>query len=390
MKRKRFSEEQIIGVLKEAEAGAKTADLARRHGVSEATIYNWKAKYGGLEVSEARRLRELESENAKLKRLLADAMLDQAALKDLLGKKVVTPAAKREAVAHLQACHGMSERRACRVIDADRKSVRYRSIRDDDGALREKLRELANQRRRFGYRRLHILLRREGVMINRKKTQRLYKEEGLAVRRRRSRKRAVGNRAPAPVLALPNQRWSLDFVHDQMASGRRFRVLNVVDDVTRECLAAVPDTSISGHRVVRELTQLIAQRGKPGMIVSDNGTELTSNAVLAWCGQIGVEWHYIAPGKPMQNGYVESFNGRMRDELLNETLFMSLAHARVEIAAWIEDYNRERPHSSLGYATPAAFAAELDKQWPASLRPTGSATQPIASTALMRKTTARL
>ncbi|MEG4087639.1 IS3 family transposase [Microcoleus sp. POL10_C6] len=390
MIRARFSEEQIIGVLKEAEAGAKTADLARRHGVSEATIYNWKAKYGGLEVSEARRLRDLESENARLKRLLADAMLDQAALKDLLAKKPLTPAAKREAVAHLQACPGMSERRACRVIDADRKSVRYRSTRDDDTALREKLRGLANQRRRFGYRRLHILLRREGVMINRKKTQRFYKEEGLAVRRRLSRERAVGTRAPAPVLALANQRWSLDFVHDQIASGRRFRVLNVVDDVTRECLVTVPDTSISGHRVVRELTQLIAQRGKPGIIVSDNGTELTSNAVLAWCGQNGVEWHYIAPGKPMQNGYVESFNGRMRDELLNETLFMSLAHARVEIAAWVEDYNRERPHSSLGYATPAAFAAELNKQWPASLRPTGSAPQPIASTALMRKTTARI
>lgn len=186
----------------------------------------------------------------------------------------------------------MSERRACRVIDADRKSVRCRSARDDDAGLREKLRELANQRRRFGYRRLHILLRREGIMINRKKTQRLYKEEGLAVRRRRSRRRAVGTRAPAPVLALPNQRWSLDFVHDQMASGRRFRVLNVVDDVTRECLAAVPDTSISGRRVVRELTALIERRGKPVMIVSDNGKELTSNAVLAWCGELGVEWHY--------------------------------------------------------------------------------------------------
>lgn len=167
-------------------------------------------------------------------------------------------------------------------------------------------------------------------------------------------------------------------------------MLNIVDDVTRECLRAVPDTSICGRRVVRELAGLIAERGKPGMIVSDNGTELTSNAVLAWCGEIGVEWHYIAPGRPMLNGFCESFNGRMRDELLNETLFTSLTHARVEIAAWMDDYNRERPHSSLGYATPAAFAAELDKQWPASLRPTGSATQPIASTALMRKTTARL
>ena len=284
----------------------------------------------------------------------------------------------------------MSERRACRFIDADRKSVRYRSIRDDDAGLRERPRELANQRRRFGYRRLHILLRREGIMINRKKTQRLHREEGPAVRRRRSRRRAVGTKAPAPVLALANQRWSLGFVHNQMTSDRRFRVLDVVDDVIWECLAAVPDTSISGRRVVRELTELIAQRGRPGMIVSDNATELTSNAVLAWCGQMQVEWYYIAPGRPMQSGYVESFNGRMRDELLNETLFLSLAHARVEIAAWVEDYNRERPHSALGYATPAAFAAELNKQWPASLRPTGSATQPIASTALMRKTTARL
>ena len=290
----------------------------------------------------------------------------------------------REAVAHLQACHGMSERRACRVIDADRKSVRYRSIRDDDGALREKLRELANQRRRFGYRRLHILLRREGVMINRKKTQRLYKEEGLAVRRRRSRKRAVGTRAPAPVLALPNQRWSLDFVHDQMASGRRFRVLNVVDDVTRECLAAVPDTSICGKRVVRELADLIAVRGKPAMIVSDNGTELTSNAVLEWCGTAKIDWHYTAPGKPTQNAFVESFNGRMRDELLNETLFTSLDHAREKIAAWAWDYNNQRPHSSLGYATPAAFAAELKKQGAASLRIAGGyATQPLASPAHM-------
>ena len=303
---------------------------------------------------------------------------------------MVTPAVQREAVAHLQACHGMSERRACRVTGADRKSMRYRSQRGDDAEVREKLRELAQQRRRFGYRRLHILLRREGVMINRKKTQRLYREEGLMVRRRRNRRRAIGARAPAPVLALPNQRWSLDFVHDQMASGRRFRVLNIVDYVTRECLRAVPDTSISGRRVVRELSDLIEERGRPGMIVSDNGTELTSNAVLAWCGEVGVEWHYIAPGKPMQNGYVESFNGRMRDELLNETLFLDLDHARTVIAAWAEDYNQARPHSALGYETPAAFAAELHKQWPVQLRPSGSAAQAIAYTALMRNKAAGL
>ena len=185
--------------------------------------------------------------------------------------------------------------------------MRYRSRRDDDGDLRSRLRELAQQRRRFGYRRLHILLRRDGILINRKKTQRLYREEGLTVRRRRGRRRAVGARAPAPVLALPNQRWSLDFVHDQLATGRRFRVLNIVDDVTRECLRAVVDTSISGRRVVRELADLIAERGAPKMIVSDNGTELTSDAVLAWAGDVGVEWHYIAPGKPTQNGFVESF-----------------------------------------------------------------------------------
>lgn len=163
----------------------------------------------------------------------------------------------------------MSERRACMVVGADRKSMRYRSCRADDGDLRQRLRDLAQQRRRFGYRRLHILLRRDGITINRKKTQRLYRKEGLTVRRRRGRRRAVGARAPAPVLALPNQRWSLDFVHDQLATGRRFRVLNIVDDVTRECLRAVVDTSISGRRVVRELADLIVERGSPKMIVSD-------------------------------------------------------------------------------------------------------------------------
>ena len=301
MKRKRFTEEQIIAVLREHEAGAKTADLARRHGVSEATLYNWKAKYGGLDVSEARRLKALEDENRKLKKLLAELMLDNAALKELLTKNG-RARRKREAVAHLRSALEMSERRACSIVTADRTMIRYRSQRPPDTELRTRLRELANQRRRFGYRRLFILLRRKGEPSGINRIYRLYREEGLTVRKRRARRRAVGTRTPIMVEAKVNARWSLDFVHDQFAPGRRFRILNIVDDVTRECLAAIPDTSISGRRVARELTALIETRGKPGMIVSDHGTEFTSNAILGWATDHQVEWHYIAPGKPMQNG----------------------------------------------------------------------------------------
>ncbi len=272
---------------------------------------------------------------------------------------MVGPAAKREAVAHLRSVLEMSERRACTIVAADRKMIRYRSRRPPDVELRARLRDLANQRRRFGYRRLFILLRQEGESSGINRIFRLYQEEGLTVRKRRARRRAVGTRAPILIEAKVNARWSLDFVHDQFALGRRFRILNIVDDVTRECLAAIPDTSISGKRVARELTGLIGRRGKPRMIVSDNGTEFTSNAILGWTKDHGVEWHYIAPGKPMQNGYIESFNGRMRDELLNESLFIDLHQARQLIDAWATDYNTARPHSSLGYKTPAAYADTL-------------------------------
>ena len=272
---------------------------------------------------------------------------------------MVGPAVQRDAVAHLQAVMGLSERRACSIVGADRKMVRYRSGRPPDIELRARLRDLANERRRFGYRRLFVLLRREGEASGINRFHRLYRDDGLSVRKRRERRKAVGTRAPIPVEAKPNARWSLDFVHDQFANGRRFRILNVVDDVTKECLGAIPDTSISGKRVARELTAIIERRGKPGMIVSDNGTEFTCNVMLAWCNDSTVEWNFIAPGKPMQNGFIESFNGRMRDELLNETLFVDLDQARRKIAAWAADYNLQRPHSSLGYLTPVAFAANL-------------------------------
>jgi putative transposase len=226
------------------------------------------------------------------------------------------------------------------------------------------MKKVASERRRFGYRRIHLMLQRQGIAMNHKKLRRLYREEKLQVRRRGGRKRALGTRRPILLPDGINQRWSLDFVSDAFTDGRRFRVLAVVDDYSRECLALVADTSLSGHRVTRELDALIRLRSKPTTVVSDNGSELTSMAVLKWCQETGVGWHYIQPGKPMQNGFVESFNGSFRDECLNETLFSSLTEARAQITAWKEDYNRNRPHSSLGNLTPSEFAMKmaLEKQ----------------------------
>ena len=269
---------------------------------------------------------------------------------------MVTPVVKRHAVAHLGQLFEVSQRRACQVISADRTSTRYRSVRPDDAALRARLRELAALRRRFGYRRLQLMLRREGTFVNQKKIRRLYREEHLQVRRRGGRKRALGTRAPLVLPQGPNQRWSLDFVSDTLTDSRRFRMLAVVDDFTRECLALVADTSLSGVRVGRELDAIIARRGRPMSIVSDNGTELTSMAILSWSQETQIDWHYIAPGKPTQNAFIESFNGRLRDELLNETLFESLAHAREALAIWRDDYNTVRPHSAIGNMPPAVYA----------------------------------
>jgi putative transposase len=285
---------------------------------------------------------------------------------------MVTSAQRREAVAHLITAHQMSERRACRTAGIDRPLVRYRSRKADDGALRERLKALAHVRRRFGYRRLHVLLRREGWAVNRKRVQRIYQDERLMVRKRGGRKRALGLRAPMKAPDRPNACWSLDFVHDQMTDGRRFRILGVVDECTRECLALVPDTSISGARVARELSRIIAWRGKPEAILSDNGTELTSNAILSWADDRRVEWRYIQPGKPSQNAFAESFNARLRDELLNETLFRSLIHARLTLDAWRDDYNLQRPHGKLGWLTPAAYAARWRNNEELERRPSGA------------------
>ncbi|WP_225158533.1 MULTISPECIES: IS3 family transposase [unclassified Bradyrhizobium] len=307
MKRSRFSEEQIIGILNEHEAGVSVAELCRKHGVSDASIYKWKAKFGGLEVSEAKRLKTLEDEKHAAETAAGRLYAGLCSVEGPLGKEMVTPAAKRKAVAHLVDSHGMSERRACKAIGCCRMTIRYRTTRADEAGVRQRMRAIALERRRFGYRRLHALLKLEGYLINHKKMFRLYREERLAVRRRGGRKRAIGTRAPMMVPMAPNDRWSLGFVSDQLTDGRRFRILTVVDDCTRECLALVADTSLSGTRVARELDRLVMERGRPKMVVSDNGSEFTSNAILTWADQSRVAWHYIASSKPRQNAFIESF-----------------------------------------------------------------------------------
>ncbi len=273
----------------------------------------------------------------------------------------MTPAVRFDAVRRAIAGHGLSERRACRLLGVDLSSFQYEQSGSDDAAVWTRLRELANERRCFGYRRLAILLRREGRAINLKRVHRLDEEERLMVRKRGGRKRALGTRAPATIPQGPNQRWSLDFVSDALDDGRRFRVLNVVDDLSRECLAWVVDTSSSGTRVVHESEALMARRGEPLMIVSDNGTELVSQAVLRFNAATRIEWHYIAPGKPIQNAFVESFNGRLRDECLNEHVFSSPAEARRIIENWRIDYDTLRPHTSLGGLAPSVFASRSDQ-----------------------------
>lgn len=270
---------------------------------------------------------------------------------------MTTVAARRAAVEQVRLSHaGVSERCTCRYLGHARSSQRYRSRRPADTELREQLRALAEQRPRWGWRRLHVLVGRAGVVVNHKRLRRLYREEGLLVRRRRRRHRSVV-RQPMVAPERRGQRWSLDFVHDVLASGRRFRTLNVVDDFTRECVTVEVDTSLPSERVIRTLEVAALEYGWPEVLTLDNGPEFTSRAFDAWAYAKGVKLDFIQPGKPVQNAYVESFNGRLRDECLNGSWFRTLEDARQTIEQWREDYNQVRPHSALGDRTPSEYAA---------------------------------
>lgn len=271
---------------------------------------------------------------------------------------MVSPQQRREAVDLVRSQTALSVRRACGLMGLSRSVLRYLPRANGTGELRERITALAIARRRFGYRRIHVLLRREGWRINHKRVYRLYTEAGLAVRKRTRKRIAPHGRQPLTLPDTPNQVWSMDFVADGLSNGRRLRCLTIVDDFTKESVGIEVDTSITGMRVARMLTVLKDRRGLPQVIRCDNGPEFAGKILDAWAYENGVALRFIEPGKPVQNAYIESFNGRFRDECLNEHWFSSLHEARVLIERWRRDYNEVRPHSALTYQTPAQFAAE--------------------------------
>ncbi|HMN20916.1 MAG TPA: IS3 family transposase [Ottowia sp.] len=359
MRKSKYSEEQIIGFLRQAEAGMPVAEICRKSGFSDATFYKWRSKFGGMEASDAKRLRELEAENAKLKKLLAEAHLDMHALKSVLGGKALAPQVKREAIAQMVNEHHLSERRACGLVGLSRDS--YRHPPELDAATREladRIVEIAQVRRRFGYRRIHDMLRPDFPGVNHKRVYRLYSAANLAVRKRKKVKRPINERVPLQLAKTVNEVWSMDFVSDSLSTGRRIKCLAVADDFSHECVSICVDWGISGQYVTRLLDQAALFRGYPLAVRTDNGPEFTSRAFIAWVQQHHIRHLLIEPGKPMQNGYIESFNGKFRDECLNEHWFQSLQQARQTIATWRRDYNEVRPHSSIGRIPPAQFAEQ--------------------------------
>ncbi|WP_413462954.1 IS3 family transposase [Leptospira noguchii] len=350
--KKRYSEEQIHKVLKESESGVSTPEICRKHGISGNTFYRWRSKYGGMELSELKRMKTLEEENGKLKKLYAEA-LELEAIKMLLGKKVVSREQKQEAIMLIKPKLG--ERKSCRLLKVSRTGFRNRfKFFDKDKELKERIRELAYKYKRAGYRQIHDFIRKE-ARVNHKRIYRLYVELGLKYRIKQRRKRLPLPTVPKLLPGAFGERWSMDFMSDSLYSGRRFRILNIIDDYGRLAIATQPEFSIPSERVVRILNEVIEVYGLPKQIVVDNGPEFTSKSFLKWTQEKGIDIHFTTPGKPTENAFIESFNGKMRNECLNENWFKNIEEARRLVEDWRNFYNSERPHSSLGGRTPEEY-----------------------------------
>ena len=334
MRKSKFTEEQIIGFLKQAEAGMAVAEICRKGGFSDATFYKWRAKFRrhrsfGCEAAARVGGGELPAEEAAGRGAPGHACAEERSR-----GKAIAPQAKREAIGRLVREHGLSERRACRLVGLSRDSYRHPPQPSaQEEALKQEIVAVAHQRRRFGYRRVHDMVRKQFPGVNHKRVYRLYRAANLAVKKRRKVRRAPSERLPLGVATRVNEVWSMDFVSDSLASGRRLKCLTVADDFSHEAVDIAVDFGISGRYVIRLLDQAARLRGYPKAVRTDNGPEFTCRAFIAWTQAHGIEHLLIQPGRPMQNGYIESFNGRFRDECLNEHWFENLQQARQVIAA---------------------------------------------------------
>ncbi|MEL6676861.1 MAG: IS3 family transposase [Bacteroidota bacterium] len=361
MKKSRFTESQIVKILKQHEAGMKVSDLCKEHGISQGTFYNWKNKYGGMDASMVKRLKELEEENRKLKQMYANLSLENHAMKDLIEKKPLSPDQKRSSVAYLQSEHGLSLRKSCRIVNLSSSVYYYQPKERNDHVLINALSDSSDQHPRYGFKKLFNMLRNQGFGWNHKRVYRVYRQLGLNLRRKRKRRIPARVKEPLVWPIGPNITWSMDFMHDSLSYGKTFRTLNVIDDFNREVLNIVIDTSIGSKRVVRELDQLIEWRGKPKQIRVDNGPEFLAIVMDQWCQKHGIDLLLIRPGKPTENSYVERFNRTSKEEVLSAWLIESLSQARALTQEWIWHYNHQRPHESLGNMTPRAFVLKYGK-----------------------------
>ncbi|AZR22575.1 IS3 family transposase [Xanthomonas vasicola] len=362
MRKSKFTESQIVATLKQVEGGRQVKDVCRELGISDATYYVWKSKYGGMEAADVQRLRDLETEHSKLKRMYAELAMENHALKDVIAKKPVDPAHKRPLLAWLVEQHGWSERRACAVVGVARSTARYRRRPDRDEEVIALLSELAERFPERGFGKLFQIIRRRGHVWNHKRVWRVYCLMKLN-QRRRSRRR-VPTRHPQPLACgeRPNAGWSIDFMSDALWDGRRFRTFNVIDDFSREALAIEVDLNLPAARVIRTLERIAAWRGYPAKLRLDNGPEFVALALAEWAERKGIALDFIEPGRPMQNGFIERFNGSYRRGVLDMHLFRTLSEVRQQTEHWLADYNQQIPHDSLGGLTPAEFRDQHQPQ----------------------------
>ena len=379
--------EEIVAKLRQADVlisqGQSVADAIRALGVSSVTYYRWRREFGGLKSDQVRRMKDLETENARLRKAIADLTLDKLILQEAVPGKLLSPARRRACVEHIMLTMTVSERRACRALGQHRSTQRkVPRGRDDEEALTADLVALAEKYGRYGYRKISALLKAAGWFVNDKRVERIWRREGLKVPAKQPKRGRIWDNDGSCVRLRPEHRnhvWSYDFVEARTHDGRKIRMLNVVDEFTHECLAIRVARKLKGIDVIDALSDLFILRGVPGHIRSDNGPEFVAKAVQAWITAVGSKTAYITPGSPWENGYVESFNARLRDELLNGEIFYTLREAQIVIESWRRHYNGVRPHASLGYRPPApeVFVPTFSA-WPAALaRPAPLAKLPV-------------